>query len=115
MVDIYPTLADYCGLGQPRSELDGISLVPFIKNPTRKVERAVLTTTGEQYSGVTDGRYRYIKYRDGSEEFYDRKSDPHEWNNVVSNPEFQNVIKRLKLEIPTEWHPTVKAKKPNKN
>ena len=102
------------GDGQPRSELDGRSLVPFIENPAKKVERAVLTTTGEQYSGVTDGRYRYIQYRDGSEEFYDHRSDPHEWNNVVSDPEFQTVIERLKLEIPTQWHPAVKAKKKNK-
>lgn len=111
LVDLYPTLADYCGLGQPRSKLDGVSLVPFIKDPAKKVERAVLTTTGEKYSGVTDGRYRYIQYRDGSEELYDREDDPHEWNNVASNPNLRSVIERLKLEIPTKWHPTVKAKK----
>jgi choline-sulfatase len=111
LVDIYPTLAEYCGLGQPQSKLDGISIVPYIKNPAMKSERAVLTTYGEHYSGVTDGWYRYIQYPDGSEEFYDHEMDPHEWNNIISNPDIQRIKEKLQQEIPKEWYPSVIIKK----
>ncbi|KAA5825150.1 sulfatase [Algibacter amylolyticus] len=108
LVDIYPTLVDYCGLEQPTSKLDGISMLPFIKNPSMASDRAVLTTYGEQYSSVSNGRYRYIQYPDGSEEFYDHESDPHEWKNIISNPEILNAKNKLKKEIPETWHPALK-------
>lgn len=108
LVDIYPTLAEYCELGEPNSTLDGISMVPFIENPSIETDRAVLTTYGENYSSVVNRRYRYIQYPDGSEEFYDHESDPHEWKNIISIPEIKTVKEKLKKEIPNKWYPTLK-------
>ncbi|MEZ4905336.1 MAG: DUF4976 domain-containing protein [Spirosomataceae bacterium] len=62
-----------------------------------------LMTYGEKYSSVSDGRYRYIRYPDGSEELYDHQTDPHEWHNIVKNKALRKVIERLSKEIPTTW------------
>ncbi len=108
LVDIYPTLAEYCGLDQPAQTLDGESMVSILKNPEKAIRRTVLTSFGENYSGVTDGRYRYIRYPDGSEEFYDHQTDPHEWNNISSDRRIGQIKKRLEGEIPRVWYPSLK-------
>jgi hypothetical protein len=45
-------------------------------------------------------RWRYIRYRDGSEELYNHATDPLEHVNQVSNPQFANIKERLKKYLP---------------
>ena len=57
---------------------------------------------------LTDGRYRYTWYggrADGAEELYDHKSDPMEYTNLASNPEYEEVIARLKKHLPKHQEP----------
>jgi iduronate 2-sulfatase len=57
---------------------------------------------------ITDGRYRYTWYggkADGAEELYDHSVDPLEHTNLASNPEYKDVIKRLKKYLPTHHEP----------
>lgn len=58
-------------------------------------------TYGIGYSSVTDGRYRYIKYPNGDQELYDHKSDPHEWNNLISKGDLTAIIAKLFKKIPS--------------
>ena len=51
---------------------------------------------------IISRRYRFIQYNDGSEEFYDRTKDPHEWHNVVNDPKYTRVVKRHRRQIPKE-------------
>lgn len=37
-------------------------------------------------------RWRYLRYEDGSEEFYDMKNDPNEWTNLADDPKFSSII-----------------------
>ena len=105
LIDIYPTLVDYCGLEAPSHKLDGKSIVPLLKNPKSEWNRPSLTSYGIEYSSVRDSRYRYLRYPDGSEELYDHDNDPHEFNNIVKNPELKEIIERLSKEIPKDWAP----------
>ena len=47
---------------------------------------------GEGNHAVRTPRWRYIRYRDGSEELYDHQNDPWEWKNLASDPQYQNVV-----------------------
>ncbi len=107
LIDIYPTLVELCGLDAPVQELDGESLTPLLLKPTQKSDRVSLTTYGERYSSVRDSRYRLLTYPDGSQELYDLKKDPYEWDNIISDKSMKGVVESLEKHIPTEWTPTL--------
>lgn len=100
LVDIYPTLMEYCRLTPPKHQLDGKSIVPVLKNPDFTWNRPGLTTYGEGYASVRNERYRYISYPDGTQELYDHKTDPYENINIAHKPENKKIIDRLSKAIP---------------
>jgi arylsulfatase A-like enzyme len=95
LIDLFPTLTDLCNVKAPEG-LDGQSLAPLLRDPSKVTNRKLITTFNPGNFSVRTDRWRYILYEDGSEELYDHQSDPNEWNNLAGNPEFQSVIKRLK-------------------
>jgi len=114
-VDLFPTLTDLCDLTQP-AKLEGQSLVPLLKDPNRMWERPTLVTYLPGNHALCDERWRYIRYADGGEELYDRKSDPHEWTNLADRAETAEVKARLARWLPTTDAPSLreKAKKSKK-
>ncbi len=102
LMDIYPTLIEYCRLKGPKHEIDGESLLKYIENPKLKSKPSVMTY-GEGFVSVSDGRYRYIQYPDGTSELYDHQNDPYEWENLTNDLNHQQVIQRLKHEIPKDF------------
>ena len=110
LIDIYPTLIELCDLTKnPR--LDGVSLVPLLKNPQALRQEPVVTVSEEQHASVVDNRYRYIRYRDGAEELYDRELDPHEWKNRAADPKLNEVRRRLSGFVPKKWAKPALGKK----
>ncbi|MBL7185268.1 MAG: sulfatase-like hydrolase/transferase [Phycisphaerae bacterium] len=99
LIDIYPTLVDLAGL-PPKQDVDGKSLVPLLTDPTKKWQ-PVLMTMGKGNHAVRSDRWRYILYKDGSQELYDHAKDPWEWNNLASQPEYAEVIDEHKKWLPT--------------
>ena len=104
--DIYPTLAELCGL-KPPAYLDGRSLVPLLKDPNSEWESTALTgltskNLPEQgYITIRNEVGRYIRYGGGMEEFYEASEDPHEWTNQIDNPRHAHVIDKLRAAVPT--------------
>jgi len=109
LLDIYPTLIELCDLSK-QSGLDGISLVPLLRNPRAPREQPAITVSEEWHASVVDDRYRYIRYRDGSEELYDRKADPNEWNNRATDPKLVDIKQRLIGFVPKKWAKPVETK-----
>ena len=103
LLDIYPTLLELTGL-KADSKLEGNSLVPLLKNPKADWPHYARTSFGPGNYSIVSEDYRYIHYNDGSEEFYDRTKDTHEWNNVITNPEYAGLIKKHRTQIPQERH-----------
>lgn len=103
LVDLYPTLVDLCRLEGPSHKLEGESLRPFIENPDLKQKRLILTSYGEQYASVRGERYRYIRYPDGTEELYDHKTDPYEFENLSVKSGYTKVKEKLAQGIPQKW------------
>lgn len=83
LLDIYPTLVDLCGLPK-RDDLEGISLMPQLKDAQTKRVRPAISTHNTGNHAIRSERYRYIHYADGSEEFYDVQNDPDERTNLAA-------------------------------
>lgn len=98
LVDLYPTLCEMCGL-PAREGLSGVSLVPWLREPTRTSTRAVITTFGQGNFSVLGSRWHYLRYADDSEELYDRQADPHEWTNVAAVAENVAVKQAFREEL----------------
>ena len=99
-MNIYPTLADLCGLEIP-AHCEGVSMKPLLADPDLTWKRPAVTTCGEGNHAMRDSRWRYICYKDGSEELYDHENDPNEWKNLADVPELGEVKARLAQWIPT--------------
>jgi arylsulfatase A-like enzyme len=93
---MYPTLVEICGL-PARSGLDGVSIVPLLRNPEAKWERPAVTTYER---GNHSERWRYIRYQDGSEELYDHSADELEWTNLATRPEHAKIKTELARWLP---------------
>ncbi|MDG2181486.1 MAG: sulfatase-like hydrolase/transferase [Mariniblastus sp.] len=101
LLSIYPTLIDLCGLSA-RDELEGNSLIPLLNDPKATWHHPALTTHGKDNHSVRTDTHRYIRYRDGSEELYDLRSDPNEWTNIANQPEMETLKSKLKKQIPVK-------------
>lgn len=104
LLDIYPTLADLCGL-PPAAGVEGLSLKPQLANPAATRERPALTTHNPGNHGVRSEHWRYIRYADGSEELYDHRTDPREEKNLAALPEHAAVIAAHRKWLPEKELP----------
>jgi hypothetical protein len=100
LIDLYPTLIDLCGLNKPH-EMDGTSLMPILTNPGTAQDRNVLMPFHERggYT-VINQNHRYIRYNDGSEEFYDLKTDPMEWTNLAGDNSYRSMMDAMAASAP---------------
>lgn len=100
LVDLYPTLADLCGLKAP-DYLDGASQKPVLENPKRSAKKAAYTQIrrGPKVSGysVRTDRWRYTAWNDGqnSEQLFDMRADPGELMNLAGDPKYADAKKEL--------------------
>ncbi len=99
LLDIYPSLIDLCGLPQ-RTDLDGLSLLPQLKDASAPRDRPAVTSHNQGNHGVRSENWRYIHYADDSEELYDMQKDPNEWDNLAGKPEFAKIIEEHKKWLP---------------
>ncbi len=99
LLDVYPTLVELCDL-PAAPKLEGSSLVPMMKEPSRKSDHPVLTSWYYGNYAVRSHDWRYIHYRDGTEELYDHRTDPNEHKNVAGNAAHSAVIAEHKRWLP---------------
>lgn len=94
-VDITATILDLAG-ATPEGELDGFSLVRFLRGQAHQPEREVVFSGIGSWRAVSDGRYKYVRgyvpgtpvtevvmgryapFSDAPELFFDLVEDPHE-------------------------------------
>ena len=108
LVDIYPTLLDLAGL-PAKPDVDGQSLVPLLKNPQAKWDRPALMTQGRGNHAVRSRDWRYIRYKDGTEELYDCKTDdPWNHSNLLAGEDrdkYASVIAEHQKWLPKDEAP----------
>ena len=101
LVDLYPTLVELCGL-EPNPDLDGVSLVPQLRDPKAPRKRPAITTRAGRDHSARSEHWRYIRYADGSEELYDHRNDPNEWKNLAGDASTDKVRKELAAWLPKQ-------------
>jgi len=106
-VDVYPTLAELCGLTPP-ANLEGQSLAPLLDAPSRAFKRAAFTEL--RYESITGrsvrtARYRYIRWEGagGGEELYDHDKDPREFTNLATKPEARAALDEHRRILDAGW------------
>jgi len=90
LLDLYPTLADLCGLKNVPANLHGKSLRPLLDNPNARWDRPAVSQVarGQKVMGysIRTERYRFTEWNDGKEgeELYDYQTDPKEMKNIAA-------------------------------
>jgi len=122
LVDVYPTVADLCGLAAPK-ELEGTSLRPLLDDPQKDWKKGAFTQVVHNKGGgrgdnkksssggksmgrsVRTERYRYTEWGEGKDgaELYDHQADPHEWRNLADDPKSAATVKELKALLHDGW------------
>jgi len=117
LVDLYPTLADLCGLPAP-STLEGTSFLPLLDNPSKPWKKAAFTMQGRgkerteaakdiEFLGksVRTERWRYTEWDEARQgaELYDHRNDPEERVNLAEDPKHAAVRAELRDLIRRGW------------
>jgi iduronate 2-sulfatase len=113
-VDVYPTLADVCGLSIPQG-LAGMSLKPYLENPDAPMQKPAISIypkSSKDHGGSLMGysvrteqwRCTFWRKRNAADigfiELYDEQSDPNETVNLATKPEHAPLIESLKKHLP---------------
>lgn len=103
LIDVFPTLLELAGLASDDRQ-EGQSLVPLMKDPNCQWNHPAVTSFGLGNYAIRSTKYRFIQYHDGSRELYDLQSDPHEWTNLASDPQYKNTIAEHAAFLPKDQH-----------
>ena len=99
-VDLYPTIADFCGLKMPHKAA-GVSLRPILMNAaatTKEFAYTLVTRSPKLYGqSVRTERWRFTLWSDGQTELYDHESDPEELHNVAD--QHTDIVTELSVKI----------------
>jgi uncharacterized sulfatase len=110
LLDLYPTLADVCGLSGAPSNLQGRSMKPLLANAQAPWSKPAITQVRRAggarsfvhgYSLRTE-RYRYTEWgEDGKlgDELYDYQTDPREVHNLAKEATAAALKAKLKAQL----------------
>jgi uncharacterized sulfatase len=105
LLDLYPTLADLCGL-HPPDDLEGASLKPLLADPvnatwTKPAVTQVWRNKNAWGYSLRTERWRYTEWREGQagRELYDHVSDSGEVTNLALNPEYAETVSTLSKQL----------------
>jgi len=121
-VDLAPTILQGTGARAEGHALDGLSMLPFARNPSRRSYRPLYHEVlegakgrGENQEGAPNSqvkvpawrairttRWLYVDYKGRSSEMYDLHKDPDEMRSVAHDPAFRikrNTLRRLLQDL----------------
>ncbi|MGI9430151.1 MAG: sulfatase [Bythopirellula sp.] len=101
LLDLYPTLADLCGL-EPPANLDGKSLKRVLTGEQAQVRDHLVSTLGRSTFSIRKGNLKLIRYYDGSEELYNLQADPNEFRNAIADPTAASNVAELRDLAPID-------------
>jgi len=118
MIDLYPTIAQLANL-QPPKEIDGVSLIPVLKDPAAKVKDAAYTQVRRKNAEgrtVRTDRWRYTEWGEAGAagvELYDERNDPGELTNLAKDPTHTQTVASMKALLRSSMPTTSPAASTN--
>lgn len=102
LLDLYPTIADLCGLTVPQ-RLQGKNISPMLDDTKHTVRDAAFSTSASRRGLLlrTDD-WAYIQYGEDASrgiELYDIRKDPQQYTNLASVPEHQALVDKFKIRM----------------
>ena len=110
-IDVAPTLMELAG-GTAPDEMDGRSFEALLSGKAYTQRSEVFyhfhdTRLIPEHKGLRTERYKIVHYLSFGKnksfkpmwELFDLKSDPNEMNNVIDNPEYNEILKPLKAKL----------------
>ena len=100
LLDMYPTLAELCGLPRPQGN-EGHSLVSLLRNSQARWPYAAFSVTlyqGTLGKSVRTETWHYAEWDAGKAGamLFDHSNDPFELKNLSSNPTYTKTVQTLK-------------------
>jgi iduronate 2-sulfatase len=100
-IDIYPTLAELCGLPLPR-HVQGKSLAKAFEDPQHVVHEAVYCLRGRNDHLLRTDRWALMRYGNGGVELYDMQADPRQYTNLATDPKHARTRTELLAKLDTK-------------
>ena len=108
-IDLAPTFLEMAGVTPPE-EMQGVSMVPLLRGIKPGKWRDALYYQYYEYPaehavrkhyGIRTGRYKLIHFYDDIDqwELYDLTTDPHEMHNLIDDPGYDAVEKKLRRKL----------------
>ena len=116
LIDVYPTVAELCGL-KPPAAVEGSSLAAMLEDPAAPGKPAAFTQLQRKNvagRSVRTDRWRYTEWNGGAAgaELYDHQSDPREHTNLAKDPRYAEQISSLKGLLDRTLPATLPATQP---
>ena len=110
LLDIYPTLADLCGIKIPAS-VEGLSFAKMLSDPDFRTHETLYFAYDNLIRSVKDSRYKLIEYRNFTNEtqLFDLVNNPEETKDLSRDPQYSAVLARLRellYKYKNEWEDT---------
>jgi len=116
-VDIYPSLADICGLPEPTGlGLEGYSFAPLLEDPERPWKKSAMHVYPRNMPGhggalgraLRTERYRLVEWSPNNSDYaeyelYDFENDPDENVNIAGRPESEAIVTELTELLHAGW------------
>ena len=112
LIDMYPTFVELCDLPKTPHTLEGTSIAATLADPNNAKDREVyLPHMFPESFAIMNREWRYIRYKDGSEELYNVQKDPNEWRNLAEQPKYVEIKKHLAGKAPKNFAKPVPKRK----
>jgi uncharacterized sulfatase len=108
LLDLYPALAEICGLEGVPPDLHGRSIAGLLRNPDAAWDKPAITQVRRANPGgavmgysIRTERYRYTQWGDGreGEELYDYRTDRRELRNLASDDRMAGLKAGLRKRL----------------
>lgn len=116
-VDIYPSLAEICGLPKPAGA-EGRSFAPLLQDPGAAIKDCAFSfypMGGYLGIAMRTDRWRFVEWTKAGQEpvheLYDHQSDPGENENVAGDPRHAALIRELSAKLGERFPMAARGKK----